>query len=275
MNELQRVEFEMLKELVHICDELGLTYYLVCGSALGAVKYKGFIPWDDDLDVALPRKDYEVFIKKAQAMLPDHIFLQNYETDPYFPYIFSKLRNCNTTFIEKSCQNILMNHGVYIDVFPLDGYPSDKFESQIFERKKRKLTLKINSAFCLQGISLKAKLFYAFERILGMHKKTGKYISLLSKMYSEYPTVGSKLICNHGNWQGSLEYAATDQYGKGVIAEFEGLNVRIPEKFDEYLTQKYGDWRVDPPESEQTGHHYCLVCDLNQPYTEYVTIKNY
>ena len=91
MNKLQEIEFEMLKEFVRICDELNLTYYLVCGSALGAVKYKGFIPWDDDLDVALPRPDYEIFCQKAQSMLPSHLFLQNYKTDANYPLFMSKI----------------------------------------------------------------------------------------------------------------------------------------------------------------------------------------
>jgi lipopolysaccharide cholinephosphotransferase len=72
MNKLQSLEFDMLKEFVRICDDLGLKYYLVCGSALGAAKYGGFIPWDDDVDEALPRPDYEIFCEKAQSMLPDH-----------------------------------------------------------------------------------------------------------------------------------------------------------------------------------------------------------
>ena len=93
MNELQKIEFDMLKEVVRVCSELKLTYYLVCGSALGSIKYRGFIPWDDDMDIALPRRDYEIFIKEAQALLPENLFLQNYHTEPSFPQIFSKLRN--------------------------------------------------------------------------------------------------------------------------------------------------------------------------------------
>ena len=89
MNELQKIEFDMLKEVVRVCSELKLTYYLVCGSALGAIKYRGFIPWDDDMDIALPRRDYEIFIKEAQALLPENLFLQNYHTEPSFPQIFS------------------------------------------------------------------------------------------------------------------------------------------------------------------------------------------
>lgn len=130
MTELQKKEFELLKYFIDICGKLNLRYYLVCGSALGAAKYKGFIPWDDDIDVAMPRDDYEVFLEKGSAFLPSYLFIQNYRTDPEFPMMMTKLRNSNTTFIEEMLKNIKMNHGVYIDIFPLDGYPKNKKEQK-------------------------------------------------------------------------------------------------------------------------------------------------
>jgi hypothetical protein len=76
--------------------------------------------------------------------------------------------------------------------------------------------------------------------------------------------------CNHGNWQGKLEYAPRWQYGKGVWATFEGLRVRVPEAADAYLTQKYGDWRADLPDEQKVGHHFYEVCDLEKSYTYYM-----
>ena len=270
MTDLQKVEFDMLKEFVRICDELQLTYFLVCGSALGAVKYQGFIPWDDDLDVALPRSDYEVFCEKAQSMLPEHLFLQNYRTDPMFPMIFSKIRNSNTTYIEKSLSTSDINHGVYIDVFPLDGYPEDAEASADLERKK--YIYNLLRLCCLNTKrTWKTALLVFGEKLCGYHRKPARFVQKLDSEIRKYKIDKSKLWCNHGNWQGMLEYAPQWHYGKGTIAVFEGLSVRIPEKFDEYLTQKYGEWRKDPPKDEQVGHHYYEICDLNNPYTNYVT----
>ena len=93
MNELQEKEFELLKIFVEICKKLNINYYMVCGTALGAVKYNGFIPWDDDIDVALCRKDYETFCESAQSYLPNGLFLQTYKTDKQFPHVFAKLRD--------------------------------------------------------------------------------------------------------------------------------------------------------------------------------------
>ncbi len=270
MNRLQSLEFDMLKEFVRICDELNLKYYLVCGSALGAAKYGGFIPWDDDLDVALPREDYKVFCEKAQSMLPDHLFVQNYLTDDGFPLIFTKIRNSNTTFIEKSYCHLDINHGIYIDVFPLDGYPDSEKESSVLEKEKRRYAL---SRLCCLNVPLtwKTRLLVAAEKLFRIHKNPAKVVKRLEDCISSYSVNDSKLWCNHGNWQGKLEYAPKEQYGVGFFAEFEGLKVRIPERYDEYLTQKYGDWRADLPEEEKQGHHYHTVCDTERSYLEYVS----
>lgn len=148
MNELQKVEFDLLCEAVRIFSDLKLTYYLVCGSALGAIKYGGFIPWDDDMDIALPRDDYEIFIKEAGCRLPDGLFLQNHHTEASFPQIFSKLRNSRTTYIEKSISALPINHGVYIDIFPLDEYPADRGAQRRLEFEKQRLFLKLSVVYC-------------------------------------------------------------------------------------------------------------------------------
>ncbi len=271
MTELQQTEFEMLKEFVCICNKLNLEYYLVCGSALGAAKYKGFIPWDDDMDVALPRGDYNIFCEKAQDMLPSHLFLQNHKTDKYYPLNFSKIRNSNTTFIEKAYAKTNINHGIYIDVFPLDGYPSDANEQKKLEKAKQRYLYKRLCCFDLE-YGIKTKILVGIEKLLGVHKKPYKFVSDVEKQLSLYETETSDIWCNHGNWQGKREYAPRTQYGNGAWAEFEGLRVRIPEKIDEYLTQKYGDWRSDPPESEMVGHHFNHACDTKRSYREYLEV---
>ena len=121
MTELQTVELNLLKELLALCEKLSLRSYLVCGSALGAVKYGGFIPWDDDIDVALPRPDYERFCAEAPAYLPDWCFLQNYRSEPLYYLLGSKLRDSRTTYMEQMAERLPIHHGVFIDVFPLDG----------------------------------------------------------------------------------------------------------------------------------------------------------
>lgn len=270
MTELQEKELELLKIFIRLCDALGLTYYLVCGTALGAVKYQGFIPWDDDVDVAMPRGDYEAFLKKAPRLLPEGIFLQNYRTDPAFPQIFSKLRNSGTTYIEKSSAALPINHGIYIDIFPLDGYPEDPKVRKKLEWKKKLYLQILGTAFAEPApASIKSRVIYRAKRLLGLQHCTASVARHYERMISSYPLAGSPRWCNHGSWQGALEYAPSVQYGGGTMGLFEGLPVRLPEQYHAYLTQKYGDYTLDPPDEERVGHHYFEVCDCERPYTLY------
>lgn len=257
MNSLQQTQVEMLKLIISICEELNLKYFVVCGSALGAVKYQGFIPWDDDIDVALFRDDYEKFLQEAPKMLPENYFLQNLRTEKAFPLLMTKLRKSDTTFIEKSFAHLPINHGVCIDIFPLDGYPKGKIKQNFFEICK----WTYNKVRCFAYIY--GYKFFKLNFIMRNYEK----------MLKKYPCNESEYICNHANWQGKLDYSPKDVYGQGAWAEFEGVKVRVPEKYDEYFTQKYGDWRNDPPADKQESHHVISVCDLDKTYLEYIKEK--
>ena len=269
MNDLQRKSFELLQIFVGICEKWDIPYFMVCGSALGAVKYQGFIPWDDDIDVGLLRGDYQRFLEVAPEELPDWCFLQNYKTEPGFIHTFSKLRNSNTTFIETSVAKIPMNHGIYIDIFPLDGHPEG-----LRKRIGFKLRQKLYSwmRFCVLDQDPKPWVHFRNKvfRAMGYHRRLGKTLNQNEALYCSYPPEKSEFWCNYGNWQGKLEHAPKWHYGNGAWASFEGLRVRIPENFDAYLTQKYGNWRADLPEEDKKSHHHSIVCDAERPYTDYI-----
>lgn len=268
MNELQKKEYDILTVFIEVCEKLHLQYYLVCGSALGAVKYRGFIPWDDDVDVAMPRKDYERFLQESSELLPTHLFLQNFHTDPAFPQIYSKLRDSNTTYIEKSARKLPIHHGIYIDIFPLDGYPGDQGQQTALERKKRTFKRKLACAYDVErkGLSL---LLCHWYRLCGCHRRTAKIAAEYERLITRWQPDGSEILCNHGNWQGVLDYTPRSMYGNGAEATFEGRTVLVPTDYDAYLRRKYGDYRKDLPREEQQGHHYYEVCDPNKPYTAY------
>lgn len=273
MNDLQKVEFDILKCVVEILDNLHISYYLVCGSALGAAKYHGFIPWDDDIDIALKREDYELFINIAPDYLPKYYFLQNHHTEKMVPFIFSKVRDSRTTFIENSVSDLDINHGVYIDIFPLDEYPKSKISGCLLEIKKFILRHQIASVYAEQRQGL-SEIYRRFNVLFGYNKKTNSCVKKLEKVLNKYNGNGGKVLCNHGSWQGKLEYADIKQYGNGCTTSFEGMSVKIPEKYDEYLTQKYGNWRADLPEKQRVGHHYARTVDLQRPYTYYINRSN-
>ena len=269
MNDLQKVELELFKVFKETCEKLNLNYFLVCGSCLGAARHGGFIPWDDDMDVGMYREDYDKFMENAPALLPEGIFLQNYKSDPKFPQVFAKLRNSNTTYIEQSSSHLEVNHGIYIDIFPLDGYPEDPLEQKKLVRLK-KLYLRQLSCACKLPPTLKGKISVSAFRLLGCHKRTAKIARKYEALISKYSFKNSKIICNHGTWYGSRDFISAEFYGKGADIIYEGVTARVPQKYDEYLTALYGDWRTPPPPEKQKGHHYYEICDTKKPYTEYI-----
>ena len=271
MNELQKCQLALLKEFVRVCETLDLTYYLVCGSALGAVRHGGFIPWDDDIDVALPRRDYERFLREAPGLLPGHLFVQSFHTDPCFPYIYGKLRDSRTTCIEKNTAHLPIHHGVGMDIFPLDGCPRGKCRRLVFELRKKWYLHLLGAAFAPPR-GLMHRLEYRLKRLLGVHRRSAAIAKRFDALLRKYPPEDSPLWCSHGGWQGTLEYAPREQYGTGAFREFEGLRVRIPQQYHAYLTQKYGDYMTPPPRQE--SHHRYVVVDCHRPYPEYYTTED-
>lgn len=252
MNELQTIQFDILKTFWAICEKLGLHPYLICGSALGAVKYQAFIPWDDDVDVALIRPEYERFLKEAPALLPKELFLQNARTDPAFPQLYSKIRKNGTSFVEDRAAHLPIHHGIYIDLFPLDGMPENKLSVWLNKQRLRICKLHLVCAYG-KGGSRKEQLIHRFGRMLGWHRHTDRIILRTEKAIAAYDPAVCTLWCCHGNWRVSRDCVPKTQYGEGKSVCFEGVLMRVPTRYEDYLTQRYGNWRSDLPAHEKHG----------------------
>lgn len=264
--ELKAVELEILRQFIKVCDELELRYYVAGGTLLGAVRHKGFIPWDDDIDVCMPREDYEVFLQKGQSLLKDPYFLQTFRTDTEYPANFAKIRNSNTTFIETSVRNCKINHGVYIDIFPLDYYPDSKWKARVLELKKLIYTGRIASVFyTTEKISFKGKLLRLGAKIMVPTVK--RAVSQREELFLSCKNTGK--IANYSGAWGKKEIVPAEWFGAGCTLAFENLAVNAPEQYDKWLTQVYGNYMQPPPVEQQKGHHYADVIDLHRPYTEY------
>ena len=265
LEKLKKCERDMLTAFVEVCRKHDIKYSLQGGTLLGAVRHKGFIPWDDDVDVSLPRKDYEHFIKVAQKELPSYYFLQTKDTDPEYPNNFAKIRDSRTTFIETSARHLDINHGAYIDIFPIDYYP-DGFGAKIFELKKKLLTWRINTAFYMPHMSLKSKIATLISCILYPSRR--KAIEKREKLFT---SVGksTRVVNNSGAWL-EKEIIPCDWLQETIEMSFEGIRVQGSAKYDEWLTYVYGDYMQLPPEKDRKGHHFTDVVDLDKPYTQYM-----
>ena len=274
LRELQLVELEILKEFIKVCNELNLIYYLDSGTLLGCIRHGGFIPWDDDIDVSMPREDYEIFLEKGQALLPEKYFIQWYKTEPEFTMNFAKIRNSDTTFIESSVKNSNINHGVYIDIFPFDGYIPQKKLSNFINCKKYTLyNIQIDKKYTKSYItkSLKTKLICALSNILYKKKSIQELIQNEEMIAKKYAYKDSKYVCSYSYFiEPSKHYMPKEYFGDGIMKNFEGIDARVPLKYDKYLTKIYGDYMKLPPEEERVAHHYNEIIDLNKSYKIYV-----
>lgn len=266
---LKSIELDILREFIKICEENSLQYFMVGGSALGAVRHKGFIPWDDDIDVGMPREDYEKFLTVAQERLPSPLFLQSYRTDKNYPNIFAKIRNSDTTFVEKTVSHLDMNHGVYIDIFPLDGHPKDPKKEKRLRKKERILKMPIYDMFLLElkQPKWKARLKKMLCLLLPKYQAC---VEKLDCLYQKVPYCEAETMASFGGAWGMREVMPRRVFGKGSVGEFEGMRVMLPEYPEEYLTLLYGDFRKLPPEEERVAHHFCSVIDLERSYKDYL-----
>ncbi len=277
MKQLKEKELELLKYFIDICDKYDLMYYMVEGSCLGAVRHNGFIPWDDDIDVGMPRQDYDKFLAIAQKNLPEHIFVQTHKTDKNSPMTFAKLRNSNTTFIEKSIKDLDINHGIYIDIFPLDGFTNKRLHRYIFFIKKLLLSLRISYTYYADpNKKRKITIKYIVKRILKfiakiLYPSLSDAINKKDKLFQLYSIEQSGLIANHNSPWEQREIVPKEFFGDGAFGQFEGLKVRLPANYHSYLSSTYGDYMQLPPEEERYGHHFSTVIDTEKSYKEYVS----
>lgn len=259
---------EMIKWFHGFCVENSLRYYVLGGTMLGAVRHKGFIPWDDDIDVGMPRKDYE---KLAYLMGKQVCGIYVIETptseDKGFLYTFSKIYDTTTTLVENT--RIPLRRGIYIDVFPLDGLGSSLKESK---KKYHKIDLYFKLLLTrATGIrkgrnplkNLAVATVGLIPGFLINNKKLQRFIDKLCKEndYDECLYGGNLL----GAWR-FKEVMESRIMGTPVLYPFEDIMVYGAEYYDDYLTHLYGDWKKLPPQEKRVTHHDYLECDLEKSY---------
>lgn len=261
---LKEKQLELFRLFLAVCEKHGLTYFIVGGTALGAIRHGGYIPWDDDIDVALPREDYRKFLAVAQADLPEGFFLQTHKTDPDYRNDFAKIRNSNTTFMEMTSSPLHIDHGIYIDIFPIDGYPEGKMAARYLELKKKLAKLYLAKDYIYPDKNTARSVVQFVAKCIWHGKPTAVVIDRLEKMYTKYPyETSARVVCHGGAWK-EREICPKEQYGKGTPGRFEGIDVQLPEQTHEYLTHKYHNYMQLPPPEKQVAHHYCKEIDFDR-----------
>lgn len=233
-DEVKKVQLNILKKLKECSIEYGIRYYLHAGTALGAVRHRGYIPWDDDVDVFVPIDDY---LKLIHILENDKRYkiISQFNTDYYYGWGFGYMIDCNT-ICDVNKFPIQISLGQSIDLFPLYGIPEDEREKDIYINTVKNLESK-----CL--ISIKDE-----DRINAINK-LNKF--LLNSNYNECKLVGNVLMPAFVN-----DIYEKDILGNGLEMQFENLLLNIPEKYDLFLKQLYGDYMQLPPVEKRKGEHF-------------------
>lgn len=264
IKDLQLMLLDMLVDIDRVCQNHQINYQLFAGSALGAVRHKGFIPWDDDLDIAFSRNDYEKFLRVAPLELKKSKYLLQPEFSEHFPMFYSKLRRNGTTYMERyHPRDDKMNQGVFVDLFPIDNLSDNSVIAKL-----QFLSSKIVIAKCLrkrgyETDSVKKKLFMALCSILPLR--------LFWRFTVRKKDVNSKKV--HSFFGGSSKFEKSI-YPRSILETkrciFESGEFPVSSQSDNLLTILYGDYMSLPDESQRNCKKHYLKVDLYNSYENYI-----
>ena len=269
LRQLQLTMLQTLKVFDAFCRKHGIRYSLYAGTLLGAVRHRGFIPWDDDLDVCMSREEYDRFIALWQQESPEGYILQNKENTPAYWQSFTKIRKDHTTFLQEEREAGKYHTGIFLDVFPLDRLPNGKMNRRLFKWR----------CMCYQ---LLTREFVPPKA--GRVTKLGSAMILACVPADRREKVRAKLLkkITRHNHRHDLEVAAIETMAslrKPFAADMLDDIVELPFEdgvflcfagWEEYLRREFGDFMQLPPEAERAWRHHPIIIDFEHNYEELV-----
>lgn len=259
LKEIHLITIEVLNKLNEICNMLQINYFAMYGTLIGAVRHKGFIPWDDDLDVAMLRPDFDKFVKYCsehrEELLP--FLLKTVDEDSAYPFMIPRFCDMRYKMVYHEMPDL--NMGIFIDIYPFDGVGNaDEAEIQKLIRKKNKystgLTYSVSSSFPGSKKSIFHKAiryaWYCSAKINGRDF----YVKKLQKLCQLYSLKDSKYIGCIA-WNESIKPIRKEHFLDYEIIPFEDTTVKVPKDYDTVLRASYGDYMKLPPESERVPYH--------------------
>ena len=271
----------ILESFISICERHNLRYFAHGGTLLGAVRHKGFIPWDDDLDILMPRMDYERFLKIASTELPTHLSLVNSQNIVDYPYLlFSKINDDSTTFITAHSNAFHMPHGISIDIFPMDGLPKAAAMRYRFVRavtRCREFVDRLHYHYRWrsnwgQVRTVKAAVlfpvFWLARRIFSL-QRCSRWLNGVLQWYDYDQSDAWR------RWWRGIHDPTFDKhdFDQAVWLPFEHLRVRSPAGYDKYLRDLFGDYMALPPKEKRGMWHDVLIIDCEKPDSYYTPLS--
>ena len=269
-------ELKMVKIFINICSKYNLKYVAAGGTLLGAIRHKGYIPWDDDIDLMMPRDDYEAFLNIAQSELPENLFLQCSKTEKIYPNGHAQIRNSNTTCLIGSSYPDLKNGkncGIFIDIFPYDDVP-DKIEVRNKHAGKIKFLKKLCLYKLYKGTGLKGFIKNVIQACyFSIHsvEKTIKKIDVISQKYNHKTNTVALVSFMPGYGKNVWD---KEWFNETTTCKFEDIEIAIPVKYDEVLRTEFGDYMQLPKDLNDGSMHGTCYFDTEKSYREYLDISH-
>ena len=268
LNDTQRYILYVLREVTRVLEELNIPYFMQGGTMLGAIRHGGFIPWDDDVDLGIPRADYDRMLKEVAARLPENLELRTYDDETDHHYYFARIVDKRYQIrrmgsIEERLENI------WVDLFPLDGMPNGFISRQWHKMRLLVTRLKFHLS-CFEKVNIKRPGRPLVERIIirfamithvGSWWNTRKQLDKLDRLLKKYPPEKSRYFVN---FTGQTSFKFNEMfmkeiYGQGKAYPFEDMVLIGPEQYDPYLKSLYGDYMTPPKETDRNAHAAELV----------------
>lgn len=265
IKETQSVSLEILHTIAELCEKEGLRYVLVYGTLIGAVRHHGYIPWDDDVDIMMPRPDYNKLLKYLKVHISDYPDLRvfNREECKEYPYMITRISDDRYEIVMENEKPFGM--GIFIDIYPYDGLGKTKSEAVKYGLKGDRL-----SSLCFQA----TREHFAMETTTSLFRKAIKYpVYVLSKIIGKdyFQNKLNKLAgvkdYENSEYVGCVVWLSKGKKGiflrkwfdETIMMPFEKYEFRVPKEYDKILRHEYGDYLQLPPEKDRIGHHFFKV----------------
>lgn len=263
LKKLQKTQLGILKDFISICEKYDLTYIMLGGTGIGVVRHQGFIPWDDDIDVAMPRKDYDVFLAMVEKEMGDKYRIQTPLTDPKYACNVTHMQKKGTKFVPYVNRMLECDLCISIDIFAMDNMPDDpKLRSA--QLKKTWILNKLiflcgtgKPIIPLTGIrkpiaSAICQMIHLFLKMF--HIKPAFLYKMLLKEAKKYNNQPTKYINAFEVTMSHRAYLSMEELYPLKKMKYENLEVTMPNQYDTYLKRLFGDYMTMPPEEKRVNH---------------------